>query len=95
LLQTPPFPEYVSGHSVVSGASAEILSHYFGDRFAYRDSVEKDFGLPSRSFQSFRQAADEAARSRFYGGIHFTDAAVNGLQQGEKIGKYILSAYLK
>ncbi len=62
LLQTPPFPEYISGHSVVSGASAEILSHYFGDHFAYRDSVEQDFGLPPRSFQSFRQAAQEAAR---------------------------------
>jgi hypothetical protein len=95
LLQTPPFPEYVSGHSVVSSASAEILSHYFGDNFAYRDSVEKDFGLPPRNFQSFRQAAGEAALSRYYGGIHFTDAAANGLQQGERIGKYILSAYFK
>lgn len=95
LLQTPPFPEYVSGHSVVSGASAEILSHYFGDHFVYRDSVEQDFGLPARSFQSFRQAAQEAARSRYYGGIHFMDANRNGLEQGEKIGKYVLSKYLK
>jgi hypothetical protein len=95
LLQTPPFPEYVSGHSVVSGASAEILSHYFGDNFSYKDSVEKDFGLPPRSFQSFRQAAQEAAMSRYYGGIHFMDANRNGLQQGKKIGKFILSKYFK
>ena len=95
LLQTPPFPEYVSGHSVVSGASAEILSHYFGDNFSYKDSVEKDFGLPPRSFQSFRQAAQEAALSRYYGGIHFMDANRNGLQQGKKIGKFILSKYFK
>jgi len=95
LLQTPPFPEYVSGHSVVSGASAEILSHFFGDTFIYRDSVEQNFGLPTRSFQSFRQAAREAAVSRFYGGIHFMDANRNGLRQGEKIGKYVLSRYLK
>ena len=65
LLQTPPFPEYVSGHSVVSGASAEVLSHFFGNTFIYKDSVEQDFGLPARSFQSFRQAAQEAAISRF------------------------------
>jgi hypothetical protein len=95
LLQTPPFPEYVSGHSVVSGASAEILSHYFGNNFAYKDSVEQDFGLPPRNFQSFRQAAHEAADSRYYGGIHFMDANRNGLQQGEKIGKYVLSNYLR
>ena len=61
----------------------------------YRDSVEQDFGLPARSFQSFRQAAQEAAVSRYYGGIHFMDANRNGLQQGEKIGKYVLSSYFK
>lgn len=93
LLQTPPFPEYVSGHSVVSGASAEILSRYFGEDFSYRDTVGQDFGLPPRSFQSFRQAANEAATSRFYGGIHFMDASRNGLYQGEKIGKHVLSGY--
>src|SRR5687767_12530498 len=81
LLQTPPFPEYISGHSVVSGASAEILSHFFAHTFNYRDSVEQDFGLPPRSFRSFREAAHEAAVSRYYGGIHFMDANVNGLQQ--------------
>jgi hypothetical protein len=95
LLQTPPFPEYLSGHSVISGASAEVLSHFFGNTFAYRDSVEQDFGLPPRQFQSFRQAASEAAISRYYGGIHFMDANTNGLQQGEKIGKYIISKYFR
>jgi len=94
-LQTPPFPEYVSGHSVVSGASAEILSHFFGDNFNYKDSVEKDFGLLPRNFNSFRQAAQEAAISRYYGGIHFMDANINGLQLGEKIGKYVVSNYSK
>jgi hypothetical protein len=95
LLQTPPFPEYISGHSAVSGASAEVLSYFFGDNFNYRDSVEQDFGLPSRSFHSFKEAAQEAAISRYYGGIHFMDANINGLQLGEKIGKHILSRYLK
>jgi hypothetical protein len=94
LLQTPPFPEYISGHSVVSGASAEILSHFFGNTFNYRDSVEQDFGLPARNFHSFKEAAQEAAISRYYGGIHFMDANVNGLQQGEKIGRHVLSRYL-
>jgi hypothetical protein len=94
-LQTPPFPEYVSGHSTVSGASSEILSHFFGDNFNYKDSVEQDFGLPPRNFNSFRQAAREAAISRYYGGIHFMDANINGLKLGEKIGKYIVSNYFK
>jgi hypothetical protein len=95
LLQTPPFPEYLSGHSVVSAASAEILSHYFGDEFNYTDNVEEEFGLPARSFPSFRQAAAEAAVSRFYGGIHFKDAIDTGLVQGKKVGGFVLMKFLK
>jgi len=91
LLQTPPFPEYLSGHSVISSASATILTHYFGDKFAYTDSVEVSYGLPARHFNSFRQAADEAAISRFYGGIHFMDAIENGILQGNKVGEQAIS----
>jgi len=90
LLQTPPFPEYLSGHSVVSAASAVILTHYFGDNFAFTDSVEVNYGLPSRAFKSFRQASEEAGVSRFYGGIHFMDAITNGQEQGTKVGEWVL-----
>jgi hypothetical protein len=89
LLQTPPFPEYTSGHSVISAASAEVLTGYFGDDFGFIDSSEVYFGLPEREFRSFYQAADEAAISRLYGGIHFRDAIENGVTQGRKIGKTI------
>ncbi|UOQ68820.1 vanadium-dependent haloperoxidase [Hymenobacter volaticus] len=67
LLQTPPFPEYLSGHSVISTAAATVLEHYFGPTYAYLDSTERVFGLPPRHFTSFRQAAQEAAVSRLYG----------------------------
>ncbi|WP_111669426.1 vanadium-dependent haloperoxidase [Algoriphagus litoralis] len=91
LLQTPPFPEYTSGHSVISTASAEILTSYFGDNFKFVDSSEVYFGLPEREFNSFNQAAAEAAISRLYGGIHFRDAIDNGVDQGRAIGKFIWS----
>ena len=90
LLQTPPFPEYTSGHSVISSASAEILTAYFGDNFSFLDTSEVYFGLPERQFSSFYQAADEASISRLYGGIHFRDAIENGIAQGKKIGRHIL-----
>ncbi|MEO7766771.1 MAG: vanadium-dependent haloperoxidase, partial [Ferruginibacter sp.] len=93
LLQTPPFPEYPSGHSVVSAASATILTHFFGKNFSYKDDVEISYGLPARTFQSFRQAAEEAAISRFYGGIHFMDAVTNGLQQGTAVGEWVLKKF--
>ncbi|MEO6730383.1 MAG: vanadium-dependent haloperoxidase [Ferruginibacter sp.] len=90
LLQTPPFPEYLSGHSVISASSATILTHYFGNNFSYTDSVEVTYGLPSRTFRSFQEAATEAGLSRFYGGIHFMDAITNGQQQGSKVGTWVL-----
>ena len=91
LLQTPPFPEYTSGHSVVSGASVEILTHIFGENFAYSDDTEVAYGLPIRDYTSFYQAGEEASISRLYGGIHYRPAVELGLNQGKTLGKYVAS----
>jgi hypothetical protein len=88
-LQTPPFPSYVSGHSVISAASAEVMTKYFGDNFSYKDSSEREFGIPDRSFKSFRDAALEASWSRLYGGIHYRCDLEQGNLLGIEIGKYI------
>jgi hypothetical protein len=90
LLQTPPFPEYTSGHSVISSASAELLSFLLGDQVAYTDDTEVIFELEPRKYSSFRQAASEAAISRLYGGIHFRDAINNGLDQGKRVGEFVV-----
>jgi hypothetical protein len=90
MLQTPPFPEYTSGHSVISTAAAGVLTFIFGDNFRFTDTSEEYFGLPPRNFSSFLQAADEAAVSRLYGGIHFRDAIENGQDQGQQIGRFII-----
>ncbi len=90
IIQTPPFPEYLSGHSAISALSATILTHYFGDKFQFKDTVEVRYGLAPRTFTSFQQAAVEAGLSRFYGGIHFMDAIDNGRQQGLKVGDWVL-----
>lgn len=90
LLQTPPFPEYTSGHSVISNAAAETLTKVFGEPFHFVDSTEVAYGLPVREFNSFREAADEAAISRLYGGIHYMPAIVNGSTKGQKVGHHLL-----
>ncbi|WP_415861055.1 vanadium-dependent haloperoxidase [Thalassobellus suaedae] len=90
LLQTPPFPEYSSGHSVVSGAAAVVLTDIFGDNFKFDDNTEMQFGLPIRSFNSFNEAANEAAMSRMYGGIHYRAAIEKGVQQGRNLGAYVV-----
>lgn len=90
ILQTPPFPEHTSGHSVVSRTSAILLTHLFGDNFEYNDTVEEEFGLPARWYDSFLQASEEAAISRLYGGIHYMPAIQEGIKQGERVGKIIV-----
>ena len=91
LLQTPPFPEYTSGHSVISNAAAVALTSIFGDDFAFDDSTEVKYGLPVRSFTSFIHASEEAAISRLYGGIHYMPAIENGVTQGRALGSYLVN----
>ncbi len=89
-LQTPPFPEHTSGHSVISRAAAVALTSLFGDNFEFDDTVELQYGLPVRSFKSFYHASEEAAISRLYGGIHYRPAIDYGVEQGEMVGKMIV-----
>lgn len=91
LLQTPPFPEYTSGHSVISRAAAITLTHMYGDQFAFNDTTEVEYGMPARNFDGFLEASEEAAISRLYGGIHYMMAIENGVVQGEQVGKHIIS----
>jgi hypothetical protein len=95
VLQTPPFPEYTSGHAVISNASAEMLTYLLGDNFAYTDNTEIPFGSGQRDFKSFRQAAAEASMSRFYGGIHYMQSIENGNAQGKKVGNAIITKIKK
>lgn len=90
-LQTPPFPEYTSGHSVISSSAATALTSILGEPFPYTDSVEVEFGLPPRSFNSFMEASKEAAVSRLYGGIHYWPACSIGVDQGIEVGKWVVS----
>jgi hypothetical protein len=90
LLQTPPFPEYTSGHSVISSAAAVALTNIYGENFAFDDTSEEEYGLPTRSFKSFYDASAEAAVSRLYGGIHYRPAIDNGVTQGKALGKFVV-----
>lgn len=93
---TPPFPEYTSGHSAFSMAAAVVLKSFTGsDRFGfyYAQTVplRADPGEPVTdvvlSWSSFTGAAREAGESRLYGGIHFYEGNVVGLELGRKCGE--------
>ena len=89
LLNTPPFPEFPSGHSTQSGAVAEVLTEIFGTPFAFTDATHADDGLPARDFPDFWTAANEAGISRLYGGIHYRAAIELGLAQGACVGRFV------
>lgn len=89
ILDTPPFPEYTSGHSVQSGAMAEILADIFGDDISFVDHTHDDRGFAARSFDSFSAVANEAAISRLYGGIHYLPAINLGVTQGRQVGSQV------
>lgn len=89
LLSAPPFPGYVSGHSMFSKASAEVLTHFFGtDKVEFEATSDSLPGVVRR-FTSFAACADEVGMSRIYGGIHFGFDNTQGKLSGQKIGDYV------
>jgi len=105
LLKTPPFPAYTSGHSSFSGAADAVLSWFFGPDVPFTNRSDGHTGftqrplassqIATRSFMSFAQAADEAGRSRIYGGIHFEFDNAVGLAAGRAIGDYVVQHILR
>lgn len=90
LLQTPPFPEYPSGHSSITRAAATVLTHLFGDDFAFMDTSDLKYIGMKREFKSFIAAANEASISRLYGGIHYRKSIDDGALEGKKVGEMLL-----
>lgn len=89
LIPTPPFPSYTSGHASFSGVTSQLLTYKFGDNFSFTDSAKIAYGFAPRSFNSFNNAADEAAISRLYGGIHYSFDNDNGKACGKLIAENI------
>jgi hypothetical protein len=91
-ITTPAVPSYHSGHATQSGAAATVLTDMFGS-LAFTDTTHTNHGLlppqAPRTFRSFDEAADEAAASRLYGGIHYPFDNDDGLGAGWCIGDRI------
>jgi hypothetical protein len=104
LIITPPFPTYTSGHSTFSGAADAVLSSFFGANVSFATQSDGHSGfsqrplgtnqIVTRTFTSFAQAADEAGRSRIYGGIHYEFDNSAGLSAGQALGKYVVQNFL-
>jgi len=88
-IESPPFPEHTSGHSTISAAAATVLTQLLGENFSFTDSTEVEFGMKPRTFASFYEAADQAAISRLYGGIHYRHGNESGRLNGRQVGQYV------
>lgn len=93
LLRTPPHPEYVSGHSGISGAAATILEHWFGTENIRFEASSDDVPDQKRAFTSFQACAEEISRSRVYGGIHYPAAGREGLNLGRRVARHVLAHF--
>lgn len=97
---TPPFPDFVSGHSAFSSAMAEVLKGIRGDALEMRVNLRAGFSetepnAPSQTvvlqWSSLSEAADSAAMSRRYGGIHFIQGDLKGRELGRQVGQRVLA----
>mgnify|MGYP000297078774 CR=1 FL=1 len=91
LMHTPPFPEYISGHSVQSSSAAGVLDNLFGANTRFTDNTHNDRGWGPRTFPSFQAAANEAAMSRMYAGIHFRAGVEGGQVQGRCVAQKVMA----
>jgi hypothetical protein len=74
VIPIPNFPSYVSGHSVFSGAAADVLTYIFPN-----------------GANDFNAQMQEAAMSRFYGGIHYHSDISVGMDHGKHIGDFMIT----
>lgn len=94
-LQTPPFPEYTSGHSTITASAATVLAELYGKNYAFLDTSDLAYIGMQRNFTSFEAAAAEASISRVYGGIHYRNSVDQGAAAGKKVGQLIVERVIK
>jgi hypothetical protein len=94
-LQTPPFPEYTSGHSTITASAATVLTKLYGDNIAFTDSSDYHYIGMKRHFTSLQAAAAECSVSRVYGGIHYMLSVNTGAEAGKKVGGMVVKKLLE
>jgi hypothetical protein len=91
LFATPPFPDYISGHSTLAGAVAEVFTSMFGDNYHLTNNTYSFLNMPDQHYTSFYDMADQIGKSRVYAGIHYTTSCVEGNKLGQKVARNILN----
>ncbi|NCS79499.1 MAG: phosphatase PAP2 family protein [Microcystis aeruginosa K13-07] len=93
-VNSPPFPDYLSGHSAMGGAFAGVMTHYFGDDYVF-STVSQELPGVVRNFDSFHQAGMEDALSRIYGGVHVREACIDSFDMGLAVGNFVAENFFQ
>lgn len=87
-VNSPPFPDYMSGHSAMGGAFAGVMTEYFGENYVF-STVSQELPGVVRHFESFYEAGMEDALSRIYGGVHVREACIESFEMGLAVGDFV------
>ena len=91
-VNSPPFPDYMSGHSAMGGAFAGVMTEYFGENYVF-SAVSQELPGVVRDFDSFYEAGMEDALSRIYGGVHVREACIDSFKMGLAVGKFVAANF--
>lgn len=95
LIVSPPYPSYAGNNAAIGTSQSTILALFFGrDDIAFQHTWEGGGGA-TRSYAGFSAMADEEARARVYGGIHFTFDNVAGQSVGRNVANYIFANVMR
>jgi hypothetical protein len=93
-VNSPPFPDYMSGHSAMGGAFAGVMTEYFGDNYVF-SAVSQELPGVVRDFDSFYEAGMEDALSRIYGGVHVSEACTDSFEMGLAVGEFVAANFFQ
>lgn len=91
-VNSPAFPDYMSGHSAMGGAFAGVMTEYFGDNYVF-STVSQELPGVVRHFESFLEAGMEDAIGRIYGGVHVREACIDSFNMGLAVGKFVAANF--
>ena len=91
-VNSPPFPDYMSGHSAMGGAFAGVMTKYFGENYVF-SAVSQELPGVVRNFNSFYEAGLENALSRVYGGVHVREACIDSFNMGLAVGNFASTTF--
>lgn len=95
LIQSPPYPSYAGNMAAIGTSQSTILALFFGRDDIRFDHTWTGAGGATRSYAGFGAMADEQARARVYGGIHFTFDNVAGQSVGTNVANYVFSKFMR